>query len=74
MVLFKTINFRFLRTCLLNLDFSSMVYIVAIFFAVLCIGIIIYVIKVYKEDKKTGPQDGFRFDDDDDDDDFLYRR
>ncbi len=49
-----------------------MVYLVAGIFGVFCIGIIIYVIKIYKEDKKTGPKKGFQIDDDDDDD-FLYR-
>lgn len=49
-----------------------MVYFVAGIFAVFCIGIIIYVVKVYREDKKSGMNNGSRFDDDDDD--FLYRR
>lgn len=42
-------------------------YIVAGIFAVFCIGVIIFVIRVYKENKKLGPKKGQRFDDDYDD-------
>jgi hypothetical protein len=48
-----------------------MVYIVAAVFALFCIGVIIFVIKVYREDKSLGPKKGQKFDDDEDD--FLYR-
>lgn len=44
-----------------------MIYIVSGLFALFCIAIIIYVIKVYRADKK----EGFRSDNDDDD---LIRR
>lgn len=43
-----------------------MVYIAAILLALFCIGIIIYVVKVYREDKKTRPKTGYHLDDDDD--------
>ena len=42
-------------------------YIVAGVFAVFCIAVIIFVILVYKENKKLGPQKGQGFDDDEDD-------
>jgi hypothetical protein len=48
-----------------------MVYIAAGIFALFCVAIIIYVIKIYREDKKTGPKKGYRIDDDDD---LPYRR
>lgn len=50
-----------------------MVYLVAGIFAFFCVAIIIYVIKVYREDKKNGPKNGYRITDDKDDD-YLYRR
>ncbi len=43
-----------------------MVYFVAGFFALFCVVIIVYVIRVYREDKKNGPKKGYRLDDDDD--------
>jgi len=43
-----------------------MVYFVAGLFAIFCIGVMIYVVKVYKEDKKNRPKSGYRIDDDDD--------
>ncbi len=47
-------------------------YIVAAVFAVFCIAVIIFVIRVYKENKKLGPKKGQRFDDDEDE--IRFRR
>jgi hypothetical protein len=43
-----------------------MVYIVAGVFALFCIMVTIFVIRVYKENKKFGPKKGEYLDDDDD--------
>ena len=42
-------------------------YIVAGVFAVFCIAVIIFVIRVYKENKKMSPKKGQRIDDNEDD-------
>ena len=42
-------------------------YIVAGVFAVFCIAVVIFVIRVYKENKKLDPQKRQGFDDDEDD-------
>lgn len=42
-------------------------YIVGGVFAVFCMAVIIFVIRVYKENKKLGPQKGQHIDDDEDD-------
>lgn len=48
-----------------------MVYIVAAVFALFCIGVIIFAIRVYREDKSSlNPKKDQKYDDDDD---FLYR-
>jgi len=65
--------FRIFEYCINESQNFMVYYIVAGILALFCIAVIIFVIKVYKENKKMVPKKRIRFDDDEDDHSFGLR-